>query len=90
MALLQNTIECKKGHWPFVPIFSGSSKLSIPSTINILENLFMAWFLADLLIDQVKLKTLNNSSILHFNPESSIKFRIYFHPKNIKSERNNP
>ena len=28
-------------------------------------------------------------SILDYNPESSIKFRIYFHSKNLKSGRKN-
>ena len=34
--------------------------------------------------------TLGQYSILGFNPESAIKFRIYFRSKNLTSKRNNP
>ena len=42
--------------------------------------------LTDRLVHQVKPKNLNYV----YNPEFSIQFRMYFHTKNLKSERNNP
>ena len=37
-----------------------------------------------------KPKNFKQYSNLDFNPEFSIQFRTYVHPKNLKRERNNP
>ena len=50
----------------------------------------MGWFLADQLVHQVKTWNPKQYSILYFKPELLIQFRVYFHPKMLKRERNNP
>jgi hypothetical protein len=78
----------------FVSIFSKETvrtKIYIPSTINTEKGLLITAIWADRKWAGFWQVTLNLKQYrnIDFNPEFSIKFRMNFHPKNLKSERNN-
>ena len=62
------------------------SKLYTPSTINIEKELLFGQIENGLVSGRLATST---CSKLDFNPEFLIQFKMYFHPNNLRSERNN-